>query len=42
MGLVGHDFLLLDSLHLLAFHVTSNGIPEDLLHNVPRGQDEAI
>lgn len=42
VGLVGHNLPLLNSLHLLAFHVISNGFQEDLLHNVPEGWDEAI
>lgn len=35
VGLAGHGLPLLDPLHLHAFHVISNGFPEDLLHNVP-------
>lgn len=42
MGLAGHDLPLLDPLHLLSFHVISNGFPDYLLHIVPRGWGKAI
>lgn len=32
--LFGHDLPFLDPLHLLGFHVISNGFPEDLLQGL--------